>query len=137
MTEILLTQTTFVGLLVDEAELPKIPAELWPLEGAIELLAEQASGGRLAFAAQRWLAPRPGPRGRVSGLARWTREASRAGLLEAEGEGWSAGYRPAESWLSGVEALRDQLDSGEREALAYGAQRLVAMVTMLSKNAVA
>jgi|SRR6185312_605276 hypothetical protein len=134
MSDLLLTRTTFLGLLLAESKLPRIPAEPWPLEGAVEALAGNPRGGRLAQAATKWLAPEPSANGRVQGVARWARDASTAGLLSPEGEGWAAGYRPVGDWVERTGAIREQLGEDELGALIDAAQRLVAMASMLSKK---
>jgi hypothetical protein len=137
MPELLLTRTTLVGLLLAESKLPRLPAESWPLEAAIEALASDPRAGSLTKAAGRWLAPSPSARGRIDGVGRWARERCEDGLLRPEGEGWSAGYRPEGEWLASAAALREELGEDERLALAAAAQCLVAMASMLSKNAAA
>jgi hypothetical protein len=137
MTEILLTRTTLIALLLAESKLPRIPAEPWPLAGAIETLASDPDSGRLNGAAIEWLAPRPSPKGRVEGVTRWVRESCEAGRLKPEGEGWNAGYRPVGDWIERARVLRERLDERERVALRQSAHRLVAMASMLSKNAAA
>ena len=137
MLTILWTRANFVGLLLAESELELLPAEPWPLEAAIEKLAAGPGGGELAVAAKGWLAPRPTARGRVDGVRLWVRDAAEAGLLAPEGQGWAAGYRPSIRWLAASAAIRDRLAEPELAALREGAQCLVAMASMLSKNAAA
>lgn len=135
---VLWTKTTLVGALLAESELSLLPARPWPLEAAIEALAEQAPhGSPLAGAARGWLRERPSPSGRVRGVGAWMHEAVEAGLLRPEGRGWEAGYRPRTDWLEQAAQLRAVIPSSEAVALTEASQRLVAMSTMLSKNAAA
>lgn len=137
MTSVLLTSNTFLGLLMAESKLKAIPAEPWPLEGAIEALAGNPQGGHLAKTAKGWLAVKPSARGRVQGVARWARDACDTGLLHPMGEGWSAGFRLDAAWLEDLAETRASLTRLEQSALCDASQRLVAMASMLSKNAAA
>lgn len=115
-----------------------LPAQPWPLEAAIETLAECApTDSRLAGAAQSWLRERPTPSGRVKGVSAWMREASEAGLLRPERGGWDAAYRPREDWLADAQRLTATISGTEARALGEAAQRLAAMSTILWKKAAA
>jgi hypothetical protein len=135
---VLWTKTTLVGALLAKSELALLPARPWPLEAAIETLAERGpQGSPLVAAARGWLRDRPSPSGRVLGIGAWMREAAEAGLLSPEGRGWEAGYRPREDWLRQADQLRAAISASEAAALNEAAQRLAAMSTMLWKNAAA
>ena len=135
---VLWTKTTLVGALLAEAELALLPAKPWPLEVAIETLAERApQGSPMAGAARGWLRDRPSPSGRVRGVGTWMREAAETGLLRPEGRGWEAAYRPRQDWLRQAAQLRGTISTNEAAALNEAAQRLAAMSTMLWKNAAA
>jgi hypothetical protein len=133
--ETLWTPAALFGALIAEAELDIVPAWSWPLEAAIESLAdpERPEDG-LSLAARSWLDPRPGPAGRIRGVAAWLREAAAAGLLVPEGEGWAAGYRPQTMWINRSSQMKAVLSPGETTALRDAAQILVAMSTMLWKE---
>jgi hypothetical protein len=133
--ETLWTPATLFGALIAKAELEFVPAWSWPLEAAIESLAnpERPEDG-LSLAARSWLYRRPGPAGRVRGVATWLREAAAAGLLVPNGEGWAAGYRPQMMWIERARQIEAVLSPGETAALREAAQTLVAMSTMLWKN---
>lgn len=138
MPTVLWNKSTLIGMLVARAELRRLPAQTWPLEGAIETLAGVAApGSRLQRAALSWLVPRPTPAGRVTGMAAWTREAVESELLEPEGSGWAAGYRVNRPWLDQAKRMTAVLGAADLAALDRAAQGLVAMATMLSKKAAA
>jgi hypothetical protein len=136
--ETLWTPAALFGALIAEAELDFVPAWSWPLEAAIESLADQGRPENgLSVAARSWLDAPQGPAGRVRGVAVWLREAAVAGLLMPEGETWKAGYRPQKVWIDRSKQLRAVLSPDERSALNEAAQTLVAMSTMLWKKAAA
>jgi hypothetical protein len=129
------TPAALFGALIAEAELELVPAWSWPLEAAIESLANpDRPGDGLSLAARSWLDARPGPAGRVRGVAAWLREAAVAGLLVPEGESWKAGYRPQKVWIDRSRQMQAVLSPGETTALREAAQTLVAMSTMLLKK---
>jgi hypothetical protein len=136
--ETLWTPAALFGALIAEAELELVPAWSWPLEAAIESLADpDRPEDGLSLAARHWLEPRPGSAGRVRGVAAWLRDAAEAGLLVPEGEGWDAGYRPQTTWIVRARKMKAVLIPSEATALREAAQTLVAMSTMLWKKAAA
>jgi hypothetical protein len=133
--ETLWTPSALFGALIAEAELEFVPSWSWPLEAAIESLADSdRPEDGLSVAAQSWLDPRPGPAGRVLGVAAWLREAAAAGLLMPEGKNWAAGYRPQAMWIDRSRQMQKVLSPSESTALREAAQTFVAMSTMLWKK---
>jgi hypothetical protein len=129
---------SLVALLALRAGLSHLPAATWPLEGALEMLRGRADESGVLCAALEQLPQRPlGPEERVAGVGQLVRELVATGRLMPEGTGWDARFRLSRAWLESHRELYVLLSADDRAALDRAGQQLVAMTTMLSKNAAA
>jgi hypothetical protein len=134
----IISPLSLVGLLWTASGIDRIPADGWPLEGAIEELASDlAMVPALAPAVRALLTSRIRADRRVTSLRSVLREAAATGAIKPQGKGAGASYRAQSDWLQRHRDLLQYLDADERAALAHSAQRLVALTTIWSKKWVA
>lgn len=138
MTAPIVTPRSLVAMLWAHSHVDRMPVDGWPVEAAIEALAQDVEVlPVLGPAVRELLSPIPRADRRVVGIRGVLREAAAAGDLVPEGQGGAASYRATEAWLSRHSELIGHLSQGEQEALDEAAQRLVAMATIWSKRWVA
>ena len=129
---------TIIGLLTALCGQQRISALSWTIDAALGDAASRAgSNTGLGRALARW--PRiVGQGGRTFvGVEAILLRLLRSGDLAFEGSGLSAAFRVNENWIESYRLLSQALEPADRVALQRSAQRLVAIFTMLSKNACA
>jgi len=133
-----LTSEELVAAIWATAGRVRIPVRGWPMELALDVVESSApQRGRLRAAISLWpsiITSHGRCRPQVSGLLR---DLALSGDLAVEERGWDAGYRPLPQWLVACAAILASLTRPERDVLVNAAQRLVASVTIWSKNALA
>jgi hypothetical protein len=137
MSRTALTSEAVVGVLCAAAGLSRLPARHWPLDAALEELAERVDArGDIGLALARM--PRTSGAGdRFPRIRPLLRQLVTLGLLVPYGSGSDAGFVIEGTWAEANAALLASLAESDRRALGEVAQRLCAMVTMASKNPVA
>jgi hypothetical protein len=138
MAELVLTRETLVGLLCAAGRLERLPAQQWPVDGALQYLErdvplDSTVGRTLA----KWPRLKNDPSFRYGELPVLARRLVSLGLLTPEGARSEAVFRIDASWATKNEALLTRLPGREQRPLRRAGQRLVAMATMASKKPVA
>jgi hypothetical protein len=129
------TNELVVALLLAAAKAPRVPARCWPLEIALERLAvEMPKDSALSHRLTRWTRTTSDAGRTFAGIDSLLRDLALRGTVRVEGAGWDAGYRLTERALAEARALIGALSSSERRALQRAAQRLVASLSIWSKN---
>lgn len=131
----ILSTADAIGFLVAAGELESFPALPWALDAAMEetwrLTDSQTPVGR---ALRRWENSSRLPGNRFKGVTQTRRALVENGRLSPEGSGRLAILTVDPSWRHTYAAELRYLPGKDRSALRRGAQRLVAIRTMLSKN---
>jgi hypothetical protein len=131
-----LTAPTLIGLLCAEARVERLPAQLWPLQIALEHIAVTHEDSAVKRACARWPRASGGSAAHFQ-VKKIMRELARGGFFSPEGRGWDAGYAPDSRWLRKHAMMWASLSGIDRLVLRQAAQRLRATLTTWSKNAVA
>jgi len=135
MADTSLTPEALVGLVLAAGPAPLLPAQLWPLQAALEQLEADAPGeGAVARVLARMPKSASGPAPGFSSVRPVVHALARRGLLTAVGCGWEAGYRIDPGWVEHSGLLLQRLSDDEARAVRKAAQRFVAMATMASKK---
>jgi hypothetical protein len=127
-----------IGVIWAAAGPVRVPARCWPMQIALSALDARAPAvGRVDRVLVGWsvtLSSQGRRRGSVDSVLR---DLAIRGALSVEGRGWEAGYRPRPIWLAQGAAALASLTDSERSAVRLAAQKLIASVTIWSKNSVA
>lgn len=133
-----LTRETLVGLLCAAAGLERLPAQHWPIDGALQYLEREVpENSAVGRALARWPRPGPDPSFRYGELPALAHTLVSLGFFTPEGTNAEASFRIDPSWATDNDALLIRLPESEQRPLRRAGQRLVAMATMASKKPVA
>jgi hypothetical protein len=122
-------------LITAAAQVERLPAQPWAMADAVSYVARHASGsGSLSWLAK-IITKRPGAADKLAREA--IRQLVVTGNLVPVGQGWHAGYEATSRAQESAAHLLDSLLARDRYTIEAASQRLVAMATIWSKNAVA
>src|SRR5262245_7500201 len=126
---------TLLGLLCAGLEQPRIPAQPWALEIAVEVLDREAPASSVLSRSLSCVRRRGDPsRDRRLDVASLLRGLVRGGHLRPEGSGWHAGYAVSSNWLDRQVKLFGVLPATDRAALARASQRFRAVLAALRRR---
>jgi hypothetical protein len=132
-----LIREELIGMIWAAAGPVRVPARCWPMQIALAVLDTQVPAiGRVDRVLGEWpesVSSHGRHRNNVDSILR---DLAIAGLLSVEGRGWDAGYRPSAAWLAQGAAALASLTRSERAAVRLAAQKLIASLTIWSKNSV-
>lgn len=132
------SQQDTIGLLVAEGNLDQLPAVSWALDAALENVWRACDArSPIGRALNRFSDVMLGPDQRFGCTISARRDLVRKGQLIPEGAGWSASLRVDGDWKDSYSGTLRSLPRQDRRALALGAQRVVAIRSMLSKKGAA
>jgi hypothetical protein len=132
-----LTSESVIALLCAAADMHWLPAQHWPIDAALEELADAVPDDSEVGRALAQMPRSVGPGDRFPRVRSLMRELVSLGLLIPGGTGWGAGFSVSEAWVTASESLLASLSKKEQDILEHVGQRLCAMVTMASKKPVA
>jgi hypothetical protein len=135
MTSSVLGPETACWLLAASASVPRVPAHPWALADAVAHLAERVDDTGPLGAATRQFRQQPWKADQLTRAAVWRLVA--VGRMKQTGSGWHAGHEIPSAEREVARQLLTSLPRAEQRAVASAAQRLVAMVTIWSKNPIA
>jgi hypothetical protein len=124
---------TVLWLLIARAQVKRIPAQPWVLADAVRFMINNADeGGPLSRAAKGFA---EGGETLERGVRDGTRRLVATKVLNPEGSGWSAGLAMPAAKVVEAKRCLESLSRADELVLRVASQRVVAMVTIWSKNA--